>query len=217
MPGLLRSVRQISAQQHGIVARMRLAGEAVGRNGAFDNPLALRQLMAHRSDTLRALAGYAIAEHPELDLAGKAGCHQAAGGRTRISACVNGLGWRCAHRLRRRSKPALDLLRTWVADNDPSLRRFAVEITRPRGVWAKRIPRLLEAPRLGLPLLEPCNIDPSRYVQDSVANWLNDVAKSQPQWVRQVAPTGSKRHPENPHCRYIVRRAQTQHRIIHLG
>ncbi len=99
------------------------------------------------------------------------------------------------------------LLRAWAVDPDPNIRRFASEATRPRGVWCAQIEPLKKEPWRGLPLLEPLRADDSRYVQNSVANWLNDAARTQPGWVRDVCGRWSRgRIP--PSTQYIVRRAQ---------
>ncbi|MDM0039936.1 DNA alkylation repair protein [Variovorax sp. J22G21] len=101
---------------------------------------------------------------------------------------------------------ALELLQPWVRDADPNIRRFASELTRPRGVWCAQIEALKAEPWLALPLLEPLQADGSRYVQNSVANWLNDASKTQGEWVESVAARWLAAS-DAPATRYIVRRA----------
>lgn len=102
---------------------------------------------------------------------------------------------------------AVRLLQSWAVHADANIRRFASEATRPRGVWCAQIPLLKAEPWHGLPLLEPLRADASRYVQNSVANWLNDAAKTQPEWVVELCERWSLGRVPEP-TRYIVRRAQ---------
>ena len=102
---------------------------------------------------------------------------------------------------------AVRLLQAWATHPDPNIRRFASESTRPRGVWCAQIDVLKREPWRGLPLLEPLRGDESRYVQNSVANWLNDAAKTQPDWVADVCDSWSRDKPSAA-TRYIVKRAQ---------
>ena len=79
---------------------------------------------------------------------------------------------------------AIERLIPWTQDADPHVRRFASEATRPRGVWAASIPHLRTNPKQGLVIIAPLRFDSERYVEDSVANWLNDACKDNPDWVR---------------------------------
>ncbi|MDO4707346.1 MAG: DNA alkylation repair protein [Porphyromonadaceae bacterium] len=101
---------------------------------------------------------------------------------------------------------SLALLAHWVMDDNAYARRFATESTRPRGVWCKHINRLKVEPTLAISLLEPLKADPSRYVQDSVSNWLNDASKTAPEFVVNLT---QRWRAESPTCEteYIVRRA----------
>lgn len=101
---------------------------------------------------------------------------------------------------------AISILTTWTNDTDANVRRFASEATRPRGVWCRHIEKLKENPELGLPILEPLKSDGEKYVRDSIANWLNDASKMQPDFVNQVCARWDIESPTKETA-YIIKKA----------
>lgn len=71
----------------------------------------------------------------------------------------------------------------FTGHHDERVRRLPSEGTRPRLPWGMKVPRLLDDPRPGLALLHRLRHDPSETVRRSVANHLNDVAKTHPELV----------------------------------
>ncbi len=163
----------------GITKRMSLAGqmllEKLGTSG-------YKHVVAHPSDTVRGWAAYMVAEMSNLSLKERLK-------RVRPLADDKHFGVRewawiaLRPHVSKQVQEAIQELSSWVDASSANLRRFAVESTRPRGVWCAHIAELKSDPEMALPLLEPVKSDASRYVQDSVSNWLNDAAKTQPEWV----------------------------------
>jgi len=101
---------------------------------------------------------------------------------------------------------SIKILKNWAKSKDPNIRRFASESTRPRGVWCSHITKLKEDPAIALPILDPLKSDPSRYVQNSVGNWLNDASKSQESFVIACTNDWLEKSPSSETL-YIVNRA----------
>jgi len=100
---------------------------------------------------------------------------------------------------------SIRILSNWAANRDANVRRFASEITRPRGVWCRHLNELKSKPEKAYSILEPLRADDSKYVQDSVANWLNDASKTRPEWVREVCAEWLN-SSLSPHTERIVHR-----------
>jgi 3-methyladenine DNA glycosylase AlkC len=195
--------RLLAAEGEGVTRRMRLAAELLLERFG---PGKIQQLSGHRSDTVRGWAclmvglvpGWSVDRRLEairpLADDGHFGVREWAWMGVRQSV-IDELG------------RALVLLEPWTRSHRPWLRRFAVEATRPRGVWCPHIEALKRDPGPGLALLEPVRADGEKYVQDSAANWLNDAGKTQAGWVLSVTERWLAESPV-PATQRIVARAR---------
>jgi 3-methyladenine DNA glycosylase AlkC len=163
------------------------------------------RIATHRSSVVREWGAQLVAADRRLTLAQRLACarHYAADAHM----AVREIAWASLRNdVLAQLDLALQLFAPWVRDADANIRRCAVEGTRPRGVWCAHSERLKAEPQLALHLLEPLRADPSRYVQLSVANWLNDASKSQPTWVRALCARWRCESP-TPETAFIVQRA----------
>jgi len=106
--------------------------------------------------------------------------------------------------LRKDLKRALAIMKVWSLDDNDAVRRLASEGSRPRLPWSFRLDAIVADPSLTAPILENLRADASLYVRKSVANHLNDVTKSHPEWVLHRLATWPM---ENTHTAWIAKRA----------
>ncbi|KAF1015031.1 MAG: putative protein YhaZ [Stenotrophomonas maltophilia] len=182
----------------GITQRMALVAHLL-RDAGLGEPMCWAR---HGSDTVRGWACHLIGHDPQADLAAKLMAMRPLADDAHFG--VREWAW-LAVRAEIVAAPlrALSLLLPWTASPSSRLRRFACEALRPRGVWATHIGLFKQEPGQALPLLEALANDPERYVQDSVGNWLNDAAKTQPGWVRDHCARWEGQHagPANAYIR----------------
>ena len=93
---------------------------------------------------------------------------------------------------------------SWTEHPDEHVRRLASEGSRPRLPWGSSIPALLEDPSPILPVLDRLMQDDSLYVRKSVANNLNDISKTHPDLLAQIA---AERFGSCPHTDWILKHA----------
>jgi 3-methyladenine DNA glycosylase AlkC len=162
-------------------------------------------LASHSSDTVRSWAAAAIGKDQTLNLKDRLAIMRRFAADSHMG--VREIAWVSFRPfIAADLKRGIKLLEKWVADSDENVRRCAIESTRPRGVWCQHIDELKKDPQPGLILLEPVRADTSRYVQRSVANWLNDASKSQPAWTQAVCKRWLK-ESKSSHTAYIVNHA----------
>jgi 3-methyladenine DNA glycosylase AlkC len=162
-------------------------------------------ISTHPSDLVRCWATYAVGKNTTLNISQMLQKIQPFAADIHYGTRED--AW-CAVRqhIAQNLDESLRILSTWTASEDENIRRFASEATRPCGVWCEHIKELKQNPALGLPILEPLKSDKSRYVQNSVGNWLNDASKSQPDFVRELCKRWKKESDTNE-TNYIIKRA----------
>lgn len=204
-PDLGEALRNAAETSHslGISKKVATIGLALGQWLA-SAPDKLReptrvQMLTHPSDTVRGWAAYANA-WTMRDAGSAMALESQLGFATDSHFGVREWAWLALRPLLTGDVEAsLALLRAHSSSADPLVRRFAVEILRPRGVWCEHIARLKAEPHLAEALLVPLLAEADKYPQDSVANWLNDASKTRPDWVRELF----ERHP--PSCKASMR------------
>jgi 3-methyladenine DNA glycosylase AlkC len=199
-PSAISTMR--AAAKLGVTKRMELAATIIRQHA--DKKIS-RTLIEHPSDTVRGWAAYMIGMDSTLPLEKKLNSVKQLADDTHFG--VREWAWIALRpAVSADIKKSITLLREWVDDRSENVRRFAIEITRPRGVWSAHIPALKESPELAQPLLDQVMSDSARYVQNSCANWLNDAAKSNLPWVQHYCAVWQSKSA-SVETVYIVKRA----------
>jgi 3-methyladenine DNA glycosylase AlkC len=185
----------------GIIGRLKLAAMSLRMQFGFE---IFYRLITHKSDYMRSLACYILGEQnisfaEKLELIKTLADDKNSGVRewawmvlrNDFAQDING---------------SIKSLKPWTEESSDNLRRFASELSRPRGVWCKHIKELKASPWLGLDIIEPLRSDKAKYVQLSVGNWLNDAGKDHPDWVRNLCSNWSK-NSTTPDTEKICKRA----------
>mgnify|MGYP003583783969 FL=1 len=166
----------------GVLKRMACIGAVLLDELGTDG---IAQCQSHAADTVRGWACFMIGAQPALDLQARLTSSRPLADDVHFG--VREWAWMGVRpHLAQELAESIAHLAPWTVEPSERLRRFASEALRPRGVWCAHIAALKREPAQALPILSPLRADPSAYVQDSVANWLNDAAKDQPVFVRDL-------------------------------
>lgn len=102
----------------------------------------------------------------------------------------------------------------WSKHEHECVRRLACEGCRPALPWASALTKFKKDPTPILPILEQLNRDPSIHVRKSVANNLNDISKTHPDLVIQIAKDWYGKHEYTDWivkhgCRTLLKKGNT--------
>lgn len=166
----------------------------------------LSALLQHKSDIVRSYAPYLIAFDSELTIAEKLQESIPLADDSHFS--VREVIWMAMRpEIEKNLTDSIEILNIWTKNQSENIRRFATESTRPRGVWCKHIDELKNNPEKALPILEALKSDKSKYVQDSVGNWLNDASKTRPDFVLELCERWEK-ESDTKQTQRIIKKAR---------
>jgi 3-methyladenine DNA glycosylase AlkC len=155
-----------------------------------DNEI-LKTISSHPSDVVRCWAAYTIGKNEQLSITQKLKLIHPFSADNHFG--VREISWLATRpSIAKNLTLSINLLTKWATHKNENVRRFASEATRPRGVWCEHIDALKLNPALGLHILELLKSDASKYVQNSVGNWLNDASKTQPNFVIDICKKWEK-------------------------
>lgn len=147
----------------------------------------LRQLAAQwPADTNRGWASYAA--WPLIEMIGECGRDDPSQALSLLADFTHLFTAEFAMRwyVRERLTEIYPIVMRWTTSESPHIRRLASECLRPRLPWGGYIKSLQKEPAPILMVIEKLKDDPSRYVQKSVGNNLNDISKDQPELVLAI-------------------------------
>ncbi len=172
----------VSLKKASTMNSIKYIGEALYSYAESNDINVFEILMGHKSDSVRAYACYVIALNNKISLAEKIKHSKKLINDTHFG--VREIIWMALRpEISENLTEAIALLTNLSLNKHENIRRFSVEVIRPRGVWCKHIDRLKTNPEIALSVLKVLKNDSSKYVQDSVSNWLNDASKTSPEFV----------------------------------
>jgi 3-methyladenine DNA glycosylase AlkC len=176
-----------AAEGRGILDRLAIFGAHVSAGCRSFDDKEFRWLATHRSDVVRQWAVYAV-----NDRSRRMSVRERFNKTLPFAADSHMSVRECAWMAFRPYVASdidrgLELLSQAVDSEQDRVRRFGIEVCRPRSVWGKHIEELKREPERALFLLEKVKRDASRYVRLSVGNWINDASKTRPDWVQELS------------------------------
>ncbi|SHG96683.1 DNA alkylation repair protein [Flavobacterium johnsoniae] len=181
-------------------------GTGILKQSVLNNDLKIVSIISkHKSDLVRCWSAYAIGRNPKFTIEEMLEQIQFLAADKHFG--VREISWLAVrHNITKNLDRSFEILLKWASSEDENIRRFATEAIRPRGVWCEHIEELKKKPESALKILDLLKSDSSKYVQDSVGNWLNDASKSQPDFVKDLCQKWQTESPTKETA-YIIKKA----------